>query len=63
MYSLVNYLKEYAQSELLTKLYKNEDNLLAESEDITNKRREAECMLKALREADETIDEVYENAI
>jgi dynamin 1-like protein len=63
MFSLVNFMKENAYSELLAKLYKDEENLLAESEDITKQREDAVLMLKALRVADETIDTVYDVAV
>lgn len=63
MFSLVNYMKDNAQSELYSKLYKNDENLLVESGEIVNQRLEAEAMLKALRQAEKTIDDVYEIAV
>lgn len=60
MFSLINYMKENAQNELLSVLCKDENNLLAESEDITMKRQSAERMLEALYEADKTVDSIFD---
>jgi dynamin 1-like protein len=62
MFILVNYMKENARFELDAAL-KDVDNLLDESEDVTNKREEAELKLEKLREAEEIIDTVYDSAI
>ena len=48
MHFLVNYVKDNLQSELVSQLYKQEEisKLLAESETIATRRREAAEMLK-----------------
>jgi dynamin 1-like protein len=48
MHFLVNYIKDNLQSELVTHLYKHEQfkDLLAESEQIAVRRKEAADMLK-----------------
>lgn len=48
MHFLVNFVKNYLQSELVTHLYKSEqvEELLNESEHISNRRKEAIDMLK-----------------
>ena len=48
MHFLVNHVKDYLQSELVSKLYKQEeyDVLLNESEQIAQRRREATEMLQ-----------------
>ena len=50
MHFLVNFVKNYLQSELVTHLYKSEqvEELLNESEHISNRRKEAIDMLKVL---------------
>ena len=65
MHFLVNYVKDNLQSELVTHLYKNEnfDELLAESEHIAVRRREAAEMLSALQKANAIISEIRETHI
>lgn len=63
MYNLVNFLKENIHTELLSKLSKNQESLLVESDEILKQRKEADLMVNALRKAELTIDEVYESAI
>jgi len=50
MHFLVNFVKNYLQSELVTHLYKSDqvEELLNESEHISNRRKEAIDMLKVL---------------
>ena len=62
MHFLVNYVKDNLQSELVTHLYKHDqfDELLAESEHIAVRRREAAEMLKALQKASLIISEIRE---
>ncbi|XP_025190906.1 dynamin-1-like protein [Melanaphis sacchari] len=62
MHFLVNFVKNYLQSELVTHLYKSEqvEELLNESEHISNRRKEAIDMLKALQNANNIISEIRE---
>ena len=62
MHFLVNFVKDNLQSELVTHLYKHDqfDELLAESEHIAIRRREAAEMLKALQKASLIISEIRE---
>lgn len=54
-YSLVTFTKDNIQKELLTELYKPEvlDELLKESEQVINRRREVRAMLSALSKAEQ----------
>ena len=65
MHFLVNYVKDHLQSELVTHLYGNGDfnELLAESEHIAVRRREAAEMLSALQKANSIISEIRETHI
>jgi len=62
MHFLVNYVQDNLQSELVSQLYKpNEiEDLLAESEHIAQRRKEAADMLKALQKASQIISEIRE---
>jgi dynamin 1-like protein len=62
MHFLVNYVQDNLQSELVSHLYKpNEiEDLLAESEHIAQRRKEAADMLKALQRASQIISEIRE---
>lgn len=59
---LVNYVKDNLQSELVGQLYKSMllDDLLTESEDMAQRRKEAADMLKALQRASQVIAEIRE---
>ncbi|KAK2713318.1 dynamin-1-like protein [Artemia franciscana] len=65
MYFLVNHMKNSLQSELVTHLYKAEqiDLLLAESEHVATRRREASEMLQALQRASHIIGEIRETHV
>ena len=54
-YTLVNQAKENLQQVLLTELYKPEvlDDLLKESEQIVNRRKEVRIAIAALEKAEE----------
>ncbi|EHB16425.1 Dynamin-1-like protein [Heterocephalus glaber] len=60
--STVNHVKDTLQSELVGKLYKLSllDDLLTESEDMAQHRKEAADMLKALQGASQIIAEIQE---
>ncbi|XP_033116387.1 dynamin-1-like protein [Anneissia japonica] len=62
MHFLVNYVRDQMQSELVGKLYKQEqiNTLLKESEVMVQRRREAAEMLRALQRASQIIGEVRE---
>ncbi|XP_071961164.1 dynamin-1-like protein isoform X2 [Antedon mediterranea] len=62
MHFLVNYVRDQLQSELVGKLYKQEQisTLLKESELMVQRRREAAKMLGALQKASQIIAEVRE---
>ncbi|KAL3219661.1 hypothetical protein MRX96_030215 [Rhipicephalus microplus] len=62
MHFLVNYVKDNLQSELVTHLYKHDcfNQLLAESEHVAVRRREAAQMVKALHKASQIIGEIRE---
>uniref|UniRef100_A0A1I8ACI8 dynamin GTPase n=1 Tax=Steinernema glaseri TaxID=37863 RepID=A0A1I8ACI8_9BILA len=62
MLFLVNYVEEHLQSELIKQLYRNEiiDDLLSESEAMSQRRKEAVEMLNALKKAAVIIGEVRE---
>ncbi|XP_064485062.1 dynamin-1-like protein isoform X2 [Ornithodoros turicata] len=62
MHFLVNFVKDNLQSELVTHLYKQNcfDELLAESEHVAIRRREAADMVKALQKASLIIGEIRE---
>ncbi|CAH8458508.1 unnamed protein product [Heterobilharzia americana] len=62
MHFLVNFVKDNLQSELVSKLYKQDeyDILLQESERVAQRRREASEMLKALQKASLIIGEIRE---
>ncbi|KAG5669941.1 hypothetical protein PVAND_000230 [Polypedilum vanderplanki] len=62
MLSMVNDMCDSIDSKLLV-LYKDIDELLNESKDNTDKRNEAKDMLKALKIADSTINQVYESEV
>ncbi|KAG9510330.1 Dynamin-1-like protein, partial [Fragariocoptes setiger] len=65
MHFLVNHVKDYLQSELVTHLYKKEefDLLLGESEHIAKRRKEVLEMLSALQKASEIIGSIRETHI
>lgn len=62
MHFLVNFVKDNLQSELVTHLYKHDcfNQLLAESEHVAVRRREAAQMVKALHKASQIIGEIRE---
>ncbi|XP_016056936.1 PREDICTED: dynamin-1-like protein isoform X4 [Miniopterus natalensis] len=62
MHFLVNHVKDTLQSELVGQLYKSSllDDLLTESEDMAQRRKEAADMLKALQGAGQIIAEIRE---
>uniref|UniRef100_A0A8C8SU39 Dynamin-1-like protein n=1 Tax=Pelusios castaneus TaxID=367368 RepID=A0A8C8SU39_9SAUR len=62
MHFLVNHVKDTLQSELVGQLYKSLllDDLLTESEDMAQRRKEAADMLKALQRAGQIIAEIRE---
>uniref|UniRef100_A0A4W3J0T0 Dynamin-1-like protein n=1 Tax=Callorhinchus milii TaxID=7868 RepID=A0A4W3J0T0_CALMI len=62
MHFLVNHVKDNLQSELVGQLYKSMllEDLLTESEDMAQRRKEAADMLKALQRASQVIAEVRE---
>ncbi|KAM9229615.1 dynamin-1-like protein isoform 8-T8 [Trichechus inunguis] len=62
MHFLVNHVKDTLQSELVGQLYKSSllDDLLTESEDMAQRRKEAADMLKALQGASQIIAEIRE---
>lgn len=62
MHFLVNHVKDNLQSELVTHLYRPDqiDLLLAESEHIAQRRKEAADMLEALQRASVIIGEIRE---
>ncbi|TGZ59746.1 hypothetical protein CRM22_008921 [Opisthorchis felineus] len=62
MHFLVNYVKDNLQSELVSKLYRQDeyDTLLQESDRVAQRRREAADMLKALQKASQIIGEIRE---
>ncbi|KFP75906.1 Dynamin-1-like, partial [Apaloderma vittatum] len=62
MHFLVNHVKDTLQSELVGQLYKSLllDELLTESEDMAQRRKEAADMLKALQRASQIIAEIRE---
>ncbi|VDP01543.1 unnamed protein product [Schistosoma margrebowiei] len=62
MHFLVNFVKDNLQSELVGKLYKQDEYnaLLQESERVAQRRREASEMLKALQKASMIIGEIRE---
>ncbi|XP_078727502.1 dynamin-1-like protein isoform X1 [Lampetra fluviatilis] len=62
MHFLVNHVKDNLQSELVGQLYKQQllDELLTESEDMAQRRKEASDMLKALQRASQIIAEIRE---
>ncbi|XP_018426102.1 PREDICTED: dynamin-1-like protein isoform X8 [Nanorana parkeri] len=62
MHFLVNHVKDTLQSELVGQLYKSMllEDLLTESEDMAQRRKEAADMLKALQRASQIIAEIRE---
>ncbi|XP_008827877.1 dynamin-1-like protein isoform X10 [Nannospalax galili] len=62
MHFLVNHVKDTLQSELVGQLYKSSllEDLLTESEDMAQRRKEAADMLKALQGASQIIAEIRE---
>jgi dynamin 1-like protein len=60
IFSLVNPMIENLQEELLTKLDKCEENLLAEDENNVMMRENASAMLKALKLAQQTVNSVHD---
>ncbi|XP_069484296.1 dynamin-1-like protein isoform X1 [Ambystoma mexicanum] len=62
MHFLVNHVKDTLQSELVGQLYKSLllEDLLTESEDMAQRRKEAADMLKALQRAGQIIAEIRE---
>ncbi|CAH0394625.1 unnamed protein product [Bemisia tabaci] len=65
MHFLVNYVKDNLQSELVTHLYKPDqiEDLLKESENIAQQRKEASDKLKALQKANTIISEIRETHV
>ena len=65
MHFLVNHVKDTLRSELVGQLYKSSllDDLLTESEDKAQCRKEAADMLKALQGASEIIAEIRETPL
>ncbi|CAB1333727.1 unnamed protein product [Coregonus sp. 'balchen'] len=62
MHFLVNHVKDSLQSELVGQLYKSGllNDLLTESEDMAQRRKEAANMLEALQKASQVIAEIRE---
>ncbi|KAM9311135.1 dynamin-1-like protein [Gastrophryne carolinensis] len=62
MHFLVNHVKDTLQSELVGQLYKSLllEDLLTESEDMAQRRKESADMLKALQRASQVIAEIRE---
>uniref|UniRef100_A0A8C7DXE0 Dynamin-1-like protein n=2 Tax=Oncorhynchus TaxID=8016 RepID=A0A8C7DXE0_ONCKI len=62
MHFLVNHVKDSLQSELVGQLYKSSllNDLLTESEDMAQRRKEAADMLEALQKASQVIAEIRE---
>ncbi|XP_075066429.1 dynamin-1-like protein isoform X3 [Mixophyes fleayi] len=62
MHFLVNHVKDTLQSELVGQLYKSMllEDLLTESEDMAQRRKEAADMLKALQRASQILAEIRE---
>lgn len=62
MHFLVNHVKDSLQSELVGQLYKSGllDDLLTESEDMAQRRKESADMLQALQKASQVIAEIRE---
>uniref|UniRef100_A0A672ZMS6 Dynamin-1-like protein n=1 Tax=Sphaeramia orbicularis TaxID=375764 RepID=A0A672ZMS6_9TELE len=62
MHFLVNHVKDSLQSELVGQLYKSGllNDLLTESEDMAQRRKEAADMLQALQKASQVIAEIRE---
>jgi replication fork clamp-binding protein CrfC len=60
MFFLVNKSKQDLQSELVRSLYKEElfEDLLKENEEVANKRKATQKMLKVLQAAQEIVNEV-----
>jgi dynamin 1-like protein len=59
MHEMIKYMKDNIESELLGKLYKeNQLEMLQESEENAYRRENAKAMIKALRVAKETIEEI-----
>lgn len=58
--TLVNVLTKETQAHLMKTMYKQANELLAETEDIAQTRKEAVIMIKALRTASEHVEEVSE---
>nr|CAG4640660.1 EOG090X01UE [Eulimnadia texana] len=65
MHFLVNHVKDTVQSELVTHLYRQDeiDMLLAESQHIAQRRKEAADMLRALQKASLIISEIRETHV
>eukprot|EP00761_Pharyngomonas_kirbyi_P009674 gb/GECH01009692.1/.p1 GENE.gb/GECH01009692.1/~~gb/GECH01009692.1/.p1 ORF type:complete len:632 (+),score=174.66 gb/GECH01009692.1/:1-1896(+) len=65
MHFLVNKSKQNMQTELVSNLYKDDlfDELLEENQEIADKRRAANDMLKALRRAQDIINEVRDTRV
>ncbi|TRY78211.1 hypothetical protein TCAL_14445 [Tigriopus californicus] len=65
MHFLVSYVKDNLQSELVSSLYKQDQiaSLLAESEHIGQRRKEAAEMLQALQKASQIISEIRETHV
>lgn len=62
MYFLVNNIKDNLQTELLSELYKPESvaKLVAESDDVVEKRKKAGDMLEALKKASNIVHQFQE---
>lgn len=60
MYHLVQYAKDNMQKELLSQIYRDNDNvnLLEENELVTNRREEVKATLAALRKAEAIVNSV-----
>lgn len=65
VYRLVNYVQKKLQTELITQLYQRDlfKELLIESADISQERKDAKGMLKALQSANDIIGEIRETQI
>ncbi len=61
MFSMVNYMRDEAQEKLFAEMFKsNLDELFKESKECSERRSEAEHMLKALEDARYIIDGIIE---
>jgi len=65
MYYLVNHSKQEMQSNVVTKLYKEEllEELLSEAPEIVTRRKRIRLKLKTLKQAKEILNEVKDTLI